>query len=109
MNILWEPEEGKCTECDSGISNVRRFTTDGRHYMFCRHCWNMMTDYGLGDVDWLKDDHIIVEYEESPQSIEQRQREAEQRKLQAGARRERLGKPSKRQRRDATRLKTGEF
>ena len=48
-------------------------------------------------------------YEESPQSIEQRQREAEQRKLQAGARRERLGKPSKRQRRDATRLKTGEF
>lgn len=48
-------------------------------------------------------------YEESPQSIEQRQREAEQRKLQAGARRERLGKPSKRERRDATRLKTGEF
>jgi len=48
-------------------------------------------------------------YEESPQSIEQRQREAEQRKLQAGARRERLGKPSKRDRRDAVRLKTGEL
>jgi ribosome-associated heat shock protein Hsp15 len=48
-------------------------------------------------------------YEESPQSIELRQREAEQRRLQAGARRERLGKPSKRERRDATRLKTGEF
>ena len=48
-------------------------------------------------------------YEESPQSIEQRRREAEQRKLQAGARRERLGKPSKRDRRDAVRLKTGEL
>ena len=48
-------------------------------------------------------------YEESPQSIERREREAEERRLQAGARRERLGKPSKRERRDATRLKTGEF
>jgi ribosome-associated heat shock protein Hsp15 len=48
-------------------------------------------------------------YEESPQSIGLRQREAEQRRLQAGARREHLGKPSKRERRDATRLKTGEF
>ena len=48
-------------------------------------------------------------YEETPQSIEQRRREAEQRKLQAGARRERLGKPSKRERRDATRLKTGQL
>ena len=48
-------------------------------------------------------------YEESPESIERREREAEERRLQAGARRERLGKPSKRERRDATRLKTGEF
>ncbi len=48
-------------------------------------------------------------YEETPESIEQRQREAEQRRLEAGERRERLGKPSKRQRRDATRLKTGGF
>ena len=48
-------------------------------------------------------------YEESPQSIATREREAEQRKLQAGARREYLGKPSKRERREATRLKSGEF
>ena len=48
-------------------------------------------------------------YEETPQSIEQRRREAEQRKLQAGARRERLGKPSKREPRDATRLNTGQL
>jgi len=48
-------------------------------------------------------------YEESPESIEQREREAEQRRLQAGARRVRLGKPSKRERRDATRLKSGEY
>lgn len=44
-------------------------------------------------------------YEESASSIEQREREAERRKLEAGGRRERLGKPSKRARRDATRLK----
>ena len=48
-------------------------------------------------------------YEETPESIEQREREAEQRKLEAGKRRERLGKPSKHQRRDAMRLKSGEF
>jgi len=45
-------------------------------------------------------------YEETPDSIAQREREAAQRKLEAGARRERLGKPSKRARRDATRLKS---
>jgi ribosome-associated heat shock protein Hsp15 len=45
-------------------------------------------------------------YEETPESIAQRERQAAQRKLEAGARRERLGKPSKRARRDATRLKS---
>ena len=45
-------------------------------------------------------------YAETPESVAQREREAEQRKLEAGARRERLGKPSKRARRDATRLKS---
>jgi ribosome-associated heat shock protein Hsp15 len=46
-------------------------------------------------------------YEETPESIAHRQREAERRRLDTGARRERLGKPSKRERRDATRLKSG--
>ena len=45
-------------------------------------------------------------YEESAYSIEQREREAARRRLEAGARRERLGRPSKRERRDAARLKT---
>jgi len=45
-------------------------------------------------------------YAETPESISRREREAEQRRLDAGARRERLGKPSKRERRDATRLKS---
>lgn len=45
-------------------------------------------------------------YEETPESIEHRQREAERRRLEAGARRARLGKPSKRERRDAARLKS---
>jgi ribosome-associated heat shock protein Hsp15 len=45
-------------------------------------------------------------YEETPESIAHREREAEQRRLEAGARRARLGKPSKRDRRDATRLKS---
>ncbi len=48
-------------------------------------------------------------YEETPQSVEQREREAEQRRLEAGRRRERLGKPSKHERRDATRLKSGRY
>ena len=48
-------------------------------------------------------------YEETPESIAQRQHEAERRRLEAGRRRERLGKPSKRERRTATRLKSGEY
>jgi ribosome-associated heat shock protein Hsp15 len=48
-------------------------------------------------------------YEETPESIAQRQHEAERRILEAGRRRERLGKPSKRERRTATRLKSGEY
>lgn len=47
-------------------------------------------------------------YEETPESIAHRESEAERRRLEAGARRVRLGKPSKRARRDATRLKSGE-
>lgn len=46
-------------------------------------------------------------YEETPESIAQRESEAQRRKIEAGTRRERLGKPSKRARRDATRLKSG--
>lgn len=48
-------------------------------------------------------------YEESPESIARREHEAARRKLEAGERRERLGRPSKRDRRAATRLKSGEF
>ena len=48
-------------------------------------------------------------YEESEESIARREQEAERRKLEAGERRARLGRPSKRERRDATRLKSGRF
>lgn len=48
-------------------------------------------------------------YEETAESIARREREAERRKLEAGARRARLGRPTKRERRDATRLKSGRF
>ncbi len=73
-----------------------------------------------GPIEW----HVVVRavakhrrpaaeaallYEETPQSVARREREAERRRLEAGARRERLGRPSKRARRDATRLKSGGF
>ena len=48
-------------------------------------------------------------YEETAESIARREQEAGRRKLEAGERRARLGKPSKRERRDATRLKSGRF
>jgi ribosome-associated heat shock protein Hsp15 len=73
-----------------------------------------------GPVEW----HVVVRgvakhrrpaseaallYEETPDSIQNREREAERRRVEAGARRERLGKPSKRDRREATRLKSGDY
>ena len=72
-----------------------------------------------GPIEW----HVIVRavakqrrpaaeaarlYEETAQSIARREAEAERRRIEAGARRERLGKPSKRDRRTATRLKSGD-
>lgn len=48
-------------------------------------------------------------YEETPDSIQRREQEAERRRAEAGARRERLGKPSKRDRLTATRLKSGDY
>ena len=44
-------------------------------------------------------------YAESDESRERREREAERRRLEAGERRRRLGRPSKRERREVTRLK----
>lgn len=72
-----------------------------------------------GPIEW----HVIVRgvgkqrrpaaeasllYEETAESIAHREAEAERRRIEAGARRERLGKPSKRDRRTATRLKSGD-
>lgn len=48
-------------------------------------------------------------YEETLASIEAREREAERRRLEAGERRRRLGRPSKRERREVTRLKGREL
>lgn len=48
-------------------------------------------------------------YEETPDSIQRREQEVERRRAEAGARRERLGKPSKRDRLTATRLKSGDY
>ena len=48
-------------------------------------------------------------YEETPESIARREQEAERRRIEAGARRARLGRPSKRDRRTAARLKSGDY
>lgn len=48
-------------------------------------------------------------YEETTASVERREREAERRRVEAGERRERLGRPSKHDRRTATRLKSGDY
>ena len=65
MDILWDPERGKCTECGQEAGMVRRYTTDQKHYVFCHNCWNTMVELPLGIVEWLEDDQIVIEYEES--------------------------------------------
>lgn len=44
-------------------------------------------------------------YEETPQSVERRAREAQRRKLEASERSRRLGRPTKRERREVSRIK----
>lgn len=48
-------------------------------------------------------------YEETAESVARREREAERRRLEAGERRRRLGRPSKRDRREVGRLKGRDF
>lgn len=39
MDILWQPESGKCSHCGRKSKMVRRFTYDRRHVIFCFSCW----------------------------------------------------------------------
>lgn len=39
MEILWQPEPGKCHHCGRKFKLVRRFTTERHHVIFCYSCW----------------------------------------------------------------------
>lgn len=64
MDILWDPEIAKCTEC--GRQHVvRRYTSDGSHRIFCYQCWHrMQKDMKLDSSEWIEHNCIIMEYEQ---------------------------------------------
>ena len=39
MDILWQPESGRCSHCGRKFRAVRRYTTDRYHVFFCHSCW----------------------------------------------------------------------
>lgn len=38
--ILWNPEEGRCSECGGKSRHIRMYTADGRKTAFCKGCWD---------------------------------------------------------------------
>jgi len=61
MDILWSPEDNKCTECGDH-SVVRRHTVNGMHYIYCYSCWNDAWDlYRIDQDQWLEDTYFEFE------------------------------------------------
>lgn len=44
MNILWNPETGRCAKCSKKSKSVRRFTYDNKHMILCYECWASLHD-----------------------------------------------------------------
>lgn len=38
-SVLWEPEEGRCTQCGTRHLHARLYTDGSASTRFCRDCW----------------------------------------------------------------------
>ncbi len=63
MDILWEPENGKCTECGDPDCLVRRYSSLGRSRTFCYPCWGAhQSPYVMSSHEWADDECVTFEF-----------------------------------------------
>jgi len=67
MDILWQPEPGKCSHCERAYKSVRRFTTDKYHVIFCFYCWKKAQkgkqELVVNKEEWVDDTAMTFECE----------------------------------------------
>lgn len=62
MEVLWEPENGACTECGTPNCRVRRYSSSGILRTFCYPCWSTAQEpYIMSSSDWTDDDRVVFE------------------------------------------------
>ena len=67
-HILWSPEGGICSICHKYHSNVRRFTSDGIHRIFCYPCWKIVeSGINLLRCEWT--DNVYYDFEVDNETI----------------------------------------
>lgn len=65
-NILWRPEPGICAQCGESFKEVRRFTTNNWHTVYCFACWSVdQNGCIVSSLDWADDEAIVFIIEES--------------------------------------------
>ena len=67
MDILWQPESGRCSHCGHSFKTVRRYTTDRYHVIFCFGCWKRAQkgkrELIVSRQEWLDDTAMNFECE----------------------------------------------
>lgn len=68
MDILWQPEPGKCSHCGRRFKQVRRFTSDRHHVIFCYSCWkkaqNGKQELTVNKEEWKDDTAMQFEFDD---------------------------------------------
>ena len=76
--VLWNPEEGSCTQCGTLHRSIRRYTCNGAQTVFCLECWNdfiilecniLQAKWEIDIVlNWENDVTLRLEYEDGNSS-----------------------------------------
>lgn len=68
LQILWEPEEGRCECCGDVTSKTRSFTRSGRHDRLCYGCWMSMDPKAVTlSVEWDEEECVTFMIGSGPQ------------------------------------------
>ncbi len=65
VDILWEPEEGRCPCCSGPRTTVRGFSSHGdprpgRYVVMCFACWNRIQSGTIvSSSEWVEEEAIV--------------------------------------------------
>jgi hypothetical protein len=71
MQILWEPEEGRCAECGEFSHDIRGFSAEGRYFRLCFACWNLVQDGTIiNSNEWRESLSYVFHQEEIDEALQ---------------------------------------